>query len=104
LTADLTFYYTGPLLSQNARFDGFGALGLSLRKTLWNKKASISMGLEDIFNQGNEFNIRNYLDQRGTSLRRAENRLLVLGLRYKFGNTKISDNYKSKNVDEQDRL
>lgn len=104
LTADLTFYYTGPLLSQNARFDGFGALGLSLRKTLWNKKATISMGLEDIFNQGNEFNTRNYLDQSGTSLRRAENRLFVLGLRYKFGNTKISDNYKSKNVDEQDRL
>lgn len=104
LTADLTFYYTGPLLSQNAKFDGFGALGLSLRKTVWNKKASISMGIEDIFNQGNEFNIRNYLDQSGTSLRRAENRLLVLGFRYKFGNTKIRDNYKSKNVDEQDRL
>ena len=62
------------------------------------------MGIEDIFNQGNEFNTRNYLDQNGTSLRRAENRLFVLGLRYKFGNTKIQDNYKSKNVDEQNRL
>ncbi|KKN08005.1 hypothetical protein LCGC14_1061150 [marine sediment metagenome] len=104
LTADLSFVYSGPLLSENAKFDGFGALSLSLRKTLWNKKASISMGIEDIFNQGNEFNTRNYLDQSGTSLRRAENRLFVMGLRYKFGNTKIRDNYKSKNVDEQDRL
>ncbi len=104
LTADMTFYYTGPLLSQNARFDGFGALNFLFRKTFWNKKASISIGVDDIFNQGNQFNIRNYLDQSGTSLRRAENRLFVLGLRYKFGNTKIRDNYKSKNVDEMDRL
>ena len=104
LTADLSFVYTGPLLSQNAEYNSFGALNLSLRKTLWNKKASISMGIDDIFNQGNEFNRRNYLDQNGTSLRRAENRLFSLGLRYKFGNTKIRDNYKSKTVDEKKRL
>ncbi|HET8737999.1 MAG TPA: outer membrane beta-barrel family protein, partial [Pricia sp.] len=104
LTADLTFFYTGPVLSQNAKYDGFGALSLLFRKTFWNKKASISIGLEDIFNQGNQFNTRNYLDQKGTSLKRAENRLFVLGLRYKFGNTKIRDNQKSKSVDERDRL
>lgn len=104
LTADLTFYYVGPSLSRNARFDGFGALSLLFRKTLWNKNLSLSLGVEDIFNQGNEFNTRDYLDQSGTSLRRAENRLLVLGLRYKFGNTKIRDNYKNKKTNEQDRL
>lgn len=104
LTADLTFVYTGPLLSQNAKYDGFGSLSILFRKTFWNKKASLSLGVDDIFNQGNQFNTRDYLDQSGTSLRRAENRLLVLGLRYKFGNTKIRDNYKSKNVDEQDRI
>ncbi len=104
LTADMTFYYTGPLLSQNARFDGFGALNFLFRKTFWNKNASVSIGVDDIFNQGNQFNIRNYLDQSGTSLRRAENRLFVLGLRYKFGNSTIRDNYKSKNVEELDRL
>ncbi|NNE77036.1 MAG: TonB-dependent receptor [Pricia sp.] len=104
LTADLTFLYGGPQVSGNARFDGFGALGLLFRKTLWNKKASISMGMEDIFNQGNQFNTRNYLDQNGTSLRRAENRLFTLGFRYKFGNVKISDNQKSQQVEERDRL
>lgn len=104
LTADLSYYYTAPLLSENAIFDGFGAMSLLFRKTLWNKKASISMGLEDIFNQGNQFNSRNYLDQNGTSLRRAENRLFTLGFRYKFGNVKIRDNQKSKRVEERNRL
>lgn len=104
LTADLSFIYTGPGLLRNTRMDGYGSLDLLLRKTVWDKKISISMGIEDLFNQGNEFNTRNYLDQSGTSLLRDENRLFVLGLRYKFGNTKIRDNYKSKNTDEGERL
>ncbi len=104
LTADLSFTYTGPGLLRNTRTEGYGSLNLMFRKTLWDKKISVSMGVEDIFNQGNEFNTRDYLDQSGTSLLRKENRLFVFGLRYKFGNIKIRDNYKSKNVEEQDRL
>lgn len=104
LTADLSFFYTAPRFSDNAQFDAFGALNLLFRKTLWNKKASISMGIEDIFNQGNQFNERNYLDQSGSSLRRAENRLFTLGFRYKFGNVKIRDNQKSNRVEERGRL
>jgi len=104
LTADLSFAYRGPKFTGNVKYDGFGFLNLSLRKTFWNNKASVTMGVDDIFNQGNQFNTRNYLNQSGSSLRRAENRRLVLGLRYKFGNTKIRDNYKNKSVDERDRL
>jgi len=104
LTADLSFTYIGPGLANNVKMDGFGSLDLMLRKTLWQKRLGISMGVEDILNQGNEFSTRDYLDQKGTSLRRGENRLFVLALRYKFGNTGIKDNYKSKAIDERDRL
>ena len=104
LTADLNFFYLPPSLYQNQRIDSFGAINLALRKTIWDRQASISLGVQDIFNQGNQFSTRDYLNQRGTSLQRQENRLLVLGLRYKFGNTKIRDNYKSKGTDERDRL
>jgi len=104
LTADLSFMYFGPQVSANSTYDGFGALSVLLRKTLWNNKASISMGLDDIFNQGNQLSTRKYLDQNSTSLRRAENRLFMLGFRYKFGNVSIHDNQKSKQIDERDRL
>lgn len=104
LTADLTFFYQGPTFFGNERYDGLGSLNLLLRKTLWNKKASISLGVDDIFKQRNQSTSRVFLDQNGFSLRRAENRLLVVGFRYKFGNTKIRDNQKSKKVDERDRL
>ncbi len=104
LTADLSFVYTGPTLADNAKLDGYGSLDLLMRKTLWDKKISITMGVENILDQGNLFTTRNYLDQSGTSLRRDESRLFFLALRYKFGNTKIRDNYKSKSTDEGDRL
>ena len=104
LTADLNFVYTSALLSGNSKFDPFGAINLMLRKTFYDKKLSVSMGLEDIFNQGNQLNTRNYQDQNGTSFKRGENRLFVLGLRYRFGNSKMRDNKKSKRVDERNRI
>ncbi|MGS0525806.1 outer membrane beta-barrel family protein [Zobellia nedashkovskayae] len=104
LTADLNLIYTSAMLSGNSNFDSFGAVNLMFRKTFYDKKLSVSMGVEDIFNQGNQFNTRNYQDQNGSSLFRGENRLFVAGLRYKFGNFKMRDNTKSKRVDERNRI
>jgi len=104
LSADINIIYTSALLSGNSKFDAFGAVNFMMRKTFYNKKLSVSLGVDDIFNQGNQFNTRNYEDQNGTSLKKGENRLLVMGLRYKFGNSKIRDNQKSKRVDERNRI
>ncbi|MDP5062087.1 MAG: TonB-dependent receptor family protein [Maribacter sp.] len=104
LFADVTFTYLSPYISGNATFESFSKVGLSFKKTFWNKDASISLGIEDIFNNGNTFSTRNYLDQQNTTSTRLESRLLVLGFRYKFGNTKIRDNSKKKNTDEGKRL
>ncbi|AYN66038.1 hypothetical protein D1013_00885 [Euzebyella marina] len=104
LTANLSVMYRAPLLLENARFDGFGYVNLNFRKTFWNNAASISIGLDDIFNQGNLYSVRNYLNQNGTSRQITENRLFTLGFRYRFGNVKIRSNKKDKDVDERDRL
>ena len=104
LYADLTFTHFTPRISGNARYESFSKLGLAFRKTLWNRAASISLAVEDIFNNGNLTSTRNYLDQRNSTTTRWENRLFVFGFRYKFGNTKIQDNYRRKNTDEGKRL
>ncbi|WP_276168663.1 outer membrane beta-barrel family protein [Zobellia alginiliquefaciens] len=104
LTVDLNLIYTTAMLSGNTKVDAFGALNLMVRKTLYDRNLSLSLGIEDIFNQGNQFKQRNYQDQNGTSLKKGENRLLVMGLRYKFGNSKMRDNQKSKRVDERNRI
>ncbi len=104
LFANVTYTYFSPYIRGNATSESFSKLGVSFRKTFWNKDASISLGVEDIFNNGNTLSTRNYLDQRNTVSGRVENRLFVLGFRYKFGNTKISDNSKRKNTEEGKRL
>lgn len=104
LMADLDFVYFSPILVGNSKQDAYSKLGITFRKTLWDNRASISVGVEDIFNQGDLFNTRQFLDQYNTSLARRENRLFTFGFRYKFGNVKIRDNKKSRRVDERSRL
>lgn len=104
LFVDLSFIHFTPRIRGNSTYDAFSKLGLAFRKTLWNKAGSISLAVEDIFNNGNITSERNYLDQRNSTSIRRENRLVVFGFRYKFGNTKIRDNYKRKNTEEGRRL
>jgi len=104
LYADMAFTYISPYVKGNASFRSYSKLSINFRKTFWNKDASVSVGVEDIFNTGNTYSTRNYLDQNNSTSTRPENRLFVLGFRYKFGNTKIRDNSKSKHTDENKRL
>ena len=104
LYADLTYTHFSPRISGNTMYASYGKLGLSLRKTLWSKAASFSLAIEDIFNDGGIYGTRNYLDQSNSTYSRSENRLFIAGFRYKFGNTKIRDNYKWKNTEEGRRL
>lgn len=102
--ADLTYSHFSPRIRGNTRIEAYGKLGLSIRKTFWNKAASISLSIEDIFNDNNKFETRNYLDQNNSNFIREENRLFIFGFRYKFGNTGIKDNFKRKSTEEGRRL
>lgn len=101
---DVNYSYYAPTFQGNARQEEVGRLGLAFRKTFWNKNASISLAAEDIFNGGNYFYTRRFANQNNTTSSRRETRLLVFGFRYKFGNTRIKDNYKRKRVDERSRI
>ncbi|EAR02850.1 hypothetical protein FB2170_06165 [Maribacter sp. HTCC2170] len=104
LKADVSFLYSSPVIQGNSRQEEYSRMGIALRKTIFNKAGSISLGVDDIFNKAKLFNTRNYLNQNNTSFYRPESRMLVLGLRYKFGNTKIRTNKKSRKVEERNRI
>jgi outer membrane receptor protein involved in Fe transport len=104
LFADVNYSYYAPTFQGNARQDEVSTLGLAFRKTLWDKNASVSLAVEDIFNGGNYFYTRRFANQNNTTSSRRETRLFVFGFRYKFGNTRIKDNYKRKRVDERSRI
>lgn len=104
LWADLSFNYFSPISSGNSEQSFYSSLDIALTKSFWNKSMVLTMGIQDIFNQAKLLNTRRFLNQDNSTSYRDENRLFTLGLRYKFGNVKIKDNRKSKNLDERNRL
>ncbi|VAW10935.1 hypothetical protein MNBD_BACTEROID03-385 [hydrothermal vent metagenome] len=104
LVADLNFAYYLPSVNGNTRQKSYNSLNLSFRKTIWGKRASISMGIDDMFNQRQFFSSRKFLNQNNTSLSRKESRLFTIGFRYKFGNVGIKGRKKTKTVEERKRI
>ncbi|MFK7813581.1 MAG: outer membrane beta-barrel family protein [Maribacter sp.] len=103
-TADINFSYYAPKVSGNAERSGYSQMNLRFRKTFWNKNASVSLGVEDVFNERRFLTTRQFLNQNNSTFFRPESRLLTFGLRYKFGNTRIRGNKKSKRLEERKRL
>ncbi len=104
LFLDIDFMFRSPTRNGNSRREGYNNFGLLLRKTLWQNKGSISLGISDIFNQGNFIDTRNFLDQDNATSTRPENRLFIMAMRYKLGNTGIKTQKRNKAIDERDRI
>lgn len=104
LTANLNYTYVSPVISGNSRQEYYNEWGISLKKNIWGKKGTISMGLTDVFRQFKLKNTRKYGNQYNISVYRPNARVFSLGFRYNFGNMKIRDNYKSTTTEERNRL
>ena len=104
LNANLTMYYIGKNIQGYRVIEDRIVSILSISKTLWNKRAVVSLSAEDLFNtQDYEESIR-YLNQNRTATDNQDNRFIKLGFRYKFGNTNLSTNQRTKEQQETDRL
>ncbi len=104
LSANLTMYYVGKNIQGYRIIEDRIVSVLSLSKSIWNKKAVISLSAEDLFNtQDYEESIR-YLNQSRRATDNLDNRFIKLGFRYKFGNTGLETNQRTKNRQETDRL
>lgn len=77
---------------------------LSISKTLFNKKAVLSLSVEDLFNEQDYLARTRYLNQSNSTFTNADNRTITVGFRYKFGNTKLETNERDLSPDERERL
>lgn len=104
LTSDVTAQYISNFLYGAAMYKNQFNLSFSLRKSLWKKRASISMGVDDIFNTNNIPLNTTYLNQDNGYFAREESRLFRIGFKYNFGNARLRDNNRKPTTDESDRL
>ncbi|MEM6685170.1 MAG: outer membrane beta-barrel family protein [Bacteroidota bacterium] len=104
LTANLSILYVTANIQGLSEISGINQVALSLRKTLWNKKATVSLTLSDILN-GQEFtNITQFVNQNSRYFSNYDTQTIRVGFRYNFGNTRLQTNQRTKSSAEQERL
>ena len=103
-TSDVTLLYISNLISGSSEFNNVFNFSVSFRKSFWNKRASVSAGVDDIFNTNNVPVTTKYLNQDNSYFAQPESRLFRVSFKYNFGNFRLSDNNRTKKTDENDRL
>ena len=104
LTAEVSYLYISPLVEGASNYSERSSFDINFRKTLWNNRASVSLGVSDLFNTLNFSQTTKYLNQDLKFNSRIENRLITFGFNYKFGNFRLNTNKKEIELNERDRL
>jgi len=104
LTLNLAITYSSKSISGFREVLGVVFSDLSIRKTILKGKGSLSLIASDLFNDQKFVHITKYLNQDNTNSISLDNRYIKLGFRYKFGNTKLTTNEQTKDLEELDRL
>lgn len=104
LLADVTYMYVLPANDGNAEVTARSNFSISLSKSLWKNRASISLQANDIFNGQIFTSTTQYLNQDNAYRTRMENRTVMLGFKYKFGNYRLRNNKQDIDVEERERL
>ncbi|MDT0647268.1 outer membrane beta-barrel family protein [Zunongwangia sp. F260] len=100
----LTGVYISDFLSGSYQLEPMAMLSVGLRKSLWNNRAVLTLNIEDILNKTNTRLTSRYLNQDNSYLAQEETQYVRIGFKYNFGNFRLSDNERSIEAAERDRL
>ncbi|QDO93171.1 outer membrane beta-barrel protein [Formosa sediminum] len=105
LSGEISVLYMSPMINGSSDISSRAQIDLGLKKSFNNGKWVASLKLNDIFKTSN-FTVKNkYLNQDNTYNNKYDNQYFRFGLRYNFGNTKLSTNEKEeKEINERNRL
>ncbi|WP_027136469.1 outer membrane beta-barrel family protein [Gaetbulibacter saemankumensis] len=104
LIADLSLSYISPVNDGPKLGSERMGVDINFKKTFFEDRASLNIGVTDIFNTQNFSETTKYLNQDIYSKSYIENRLFVIGFNYNFGNSKLTTNEKSIESEERERL
>lgn len=104
LTADIGVDYLSSLFIGPSDVSERLGVDINLNKTFWNNRASLNIGIRDLFNTRNFTQTTKYLNQDMFLDSNIENRLFVVGFNYKFGNYRLNTKRGKIDLSERDRL
>lgn len=104
LSADLSLLYISPIIDGSKEVSSRAQLDFGLKKTFNNGNWILSLRASDIL-MTTDFTVsNNFNNQNNKNYSKFDNRWIRLGMRYKFGNTKLQTNESIKELEERDRL
>ena len=104
LTADLSLLYISPVILGPSEWSSRAQVDLGLKKSFGKGNWTLSVRASDIF-LTSDYTLKNkYGGQDNQFYSRFDNRWVRLGLRYKFGNTRLQTNENIKELEERDRI
>lgn len=103
-SADLTSVFFSNYIYGSYTMKNQYSLSLAVQKKLWDDKARITLGVDDIFNTNNIRWTSRYYNQDNSYFPMPESRMFRLTFKYNFGNVGLSDNNRSNTSKEADRL
>jgi len=77
---------------------------LAIAKRILKNRGVVSLSIEDLFNAQDQRITIDYLNQSSVNFTNLDNRFIKLGFRYKFGNTRLSTNERTAEMEERNRL
>jgi outer membrane receptor protein involved in Fe transport len=104
LNANFIVYYFGKNLQGFRAVEDIWFSSFSISKSIFQKRAVISLSAEDIFNAQDFKDSTRYLNQFSSTRTNEYKRSIKLGFRYNFGNTNLKTNSRTKDLKERDRL
>ena len=103
-TSDFNATYMSNMISGSIDYKNQFILSVSFRKSIWDNRASITVGFDDIFDTNNIPVTSKYYNQDNSYFAKPESRLIRVGFKYNFGNYKLRNNNHKQKTDEENRL
>ncbi len=104
LSADLSVLYISSIIDGPGTISERAQVDVGLKKSFSKGNWIVSLRASDIF-LTSDFTVKNqYGNQNNQYYAKFDNRWLRLGLRYKFGNTRLQTNENTKELEERERL
>ncbi len=104
LTGEVSLTYFTGFISGSYQLDESLNLNLGLQKSLWQKRAVLSVRAEDLLGRVNSRFTSRYFNQDNSYLATPETQFIRIGFTYNFGNYSLSENKRSLRKSERDRL
>lgn len=101
-TTELTYYFSGPTVSQIYHNSSFGEVALNFKKSLWNKKADLTLNFTDIFRTYREKYAGQYLNIDVSTLQLRGTQAVKVRLNYRFGSSTFNRRNRNTGSSEEE--